>query len=104
MQKPSTRNWSQIIRVMYATTALCGSIGFHMLGELPVRAESVESATRWMNTREAKEAEIDTHLRATDKDVQDLNGQINKIIGFGSGISGTLLGLQVLGFIASKKG
>jgi hypothetical protein len=74
-----------------------------MIGELPVRAESVESATRWMNARESKESEIDAHLAATDKDVQSLRGEISKIEGFGAGISGTLLGLQVLGFIAGKK-
>lgn len=88
---------------MYAVTALCGAIGFHVLGEMPVKAESVENATRWMNARESKEAEIDAHLRATDKDIQELSVETNKILGFGVGISGTLGVLQVLGFIASKK-
>lgn len=93
---------SKAIKVMYATTALSGAIGFYLLGATPVVAESVENATRWMNSREAKEAQIDTHLQSTDKSIEELKTEQSRIIGFGLGISGTLGVLQILGFLAER--
>lgn len=84
------------------TTALGGAIGFYLLGATPVVAESVENATRWMNSRETKESQIDAHLQATDKSIEDLRTDQSRIIGFGLGISGTLGVLQMLGFIAER--
>jgi hypothetical protein len=95
---------SRTLKIMYATVALCGALTLHLFGQsIPVAAESVESATRWMNARETKEAQIDAHLDATDKDVRDMRSDLSRVIGFGIGISGTLGVLQVLGFIADKK-
>lgn len=103
VHRPKVANLVQTLRIVYATTALCGAMGFHLLGALPVKAETVENATRWMNAREAKETQLDIHLQATDRSLEDLRTELSRVIGFGLGISGTLGVLQILGFIAEKK-
>lgn len=101
--RPRMADVSRTLKIMYATTALCGALTLHLFGVTRhVMAESVENATRWMNAREIKEAQIDNHLDATDKRVDELRSDLSRVIGFGIGISGTLGVLQVLGFITDK--
>lgn len=104
VHRPSVANLIQTLRVVYATTALCAALGFYLLGASPIYAgESVENATRWMNARESKEIQLDIHLQATDRSLEDIRTELSRVIGFGLGISGTLGVLQILGFVAEKK-
>lgn len=90
------------IKVAYVTTALCGAMGLYLMGATPVYAETVENATRWMNAREAKETQLDIHLQATDRSIEDLRSELARVVGFGGGISCALGMLQLLGFMAKR--